>query len=46
MWARQRGEPDVAEEYLRKGRQIYVEDALATRKYQDKSGAERITRAE
>ena len=33
----------VAESYLRKGSKVYIEGALQTRKFQDKSGAERET---
>jgi single-strand DNA-binding protein len=32
---------EVAEKYLRKGRQVYLEGSLQTRKYADKSGTER-----
>jgi single-strand DNA-binding protein len=31
----------VAEQYLRKGSKVYLEGALQTRKFQDKTGAER-----
>ncbi|MBX7094683.1 MAG: single-stranded DNA-binding protein [Flavobacteriales bacterium] len=34
-----RGLADVAEKYLRKGMQVYVEGKLKTRSYQDKDGA-------
>lgn len=34
---------DVAERYLRKGRKIYVEGALQTRKWTDQGGQERYT---
>ncbi len=34
---------EIAGEYLKKGRQIYVEGALRTRKWQDKSGQDRYT---
>jgi single-strand DNA-binding protein len=34
---------DVAERYLRKGRKVYVEGALQTRKWTDQSGQERYT---
>ncbi len=34
---------DVAEKYLRKGRKVYVEGALQTRKWTDQSGQERYT---
>ena len=33
----------VAESYLRKGSQVYVEGAIETRKYTDQSGVERYT---
>lgn len=33
----------VAERYLRKGSKIYVEGSLATRKWQDQSGADRYS---
>ena len=33
----------VAEQYLRKGSQVYIEGSLQTRKYQDQSGAERFS---
>ena len=33
----------VAESYLRKGSKVYIEGALTTRKFQDKTGAERET---
>jgi single-strand DNA-binding protein len=33
----------IAEQYLRKGTKVYIEGALQTRKFQDKSGAERTT---
>lgn len=33
----------VAEQYLRKGSQIYVEGSLQTRKWQDQSGADRYS---
>ncbi len=32
---------DVAEQFLRKGRKVYVEGALQTRKWTDQSGQER-----
>lgn len=32
---------EIAGEYLKKGRQVYVEGSLRTRKWQDKSGADR-----
>ena len=34
---------DVAEKYLKKGRKVYLEGALETRKYTDNSGAERYS---
>src|SRR5271154_3138126 len=34
---------DVAERYLRKGRKVYLEGALETRKYTDQSGQEKYT---
>jgi len=34
---------EVAGEYLKKGSKVYIEGALRTRKWQDKSGAERYT---
>ncbi|MGH7042788.1 MAG: single-stranded DNA-binding protein [Acetobacteraceae bacterium] len=34
---------DVAEKYLRKGRKVYVEGALQTRKWTDQTGQERYT---
>ena len=34
---------EVMQEYARKGRQIYVEGSLRTRKWQDKEGNERYT---
>lgn len=33
---------EIAAQYLRKGRQVYVEGSLRTRKYQDQSGQERF----
>ncbi len=33
---------EIAGEYLRKGKQVYVEGRLKTRKYQDKDGAEKF----
>jgi single-strand DNA-binding protein len=33
----------IAEQYLRKGTKVYIEGALQTRKFQDKSGQERQT---
>ena len=34
---------DIAERYLRKGSQVYLEGALATRKWQDQTGADKFT---
>jgi len=34
---------EIAGEYLRKGRQVYVEGSLRTRKWQDQSGQDRWT---
>jgi single-strand DNA-binding protein len=34
---------EIAGEYLKKGRQIYVEGRLKTRKWQDKEGVEKFT---
>ena len=34
---------DIAGEYLKKGRQVYVEGRLQTRKWQDKEGQDRYT---
>ena len=34
---------EVAEKYLRKGRKVYVEGALQTRKWTDQGGQERYT---
>jgi single-strand DNA-binding protein len=34
---------EVAGEYLRKGRSVYIEGRLKTRKWQDKEGADRYT---
>lgn len=34
---------DIAAEYLRKGRQVYIEGSLRTDKYTDKDGNERYT---
>ena len=34
---------EIAGEYLRKGRQVYIEGRLQTRKWQDKSGQDRYT---
>ena len=33
----------IAERYLRKGRKVYVEGAMQTRKWTDQSGAEKYT---
>jgi single-strand DNA-binding protein len=34
---------EIAGEYLKKGRQVYVEGSLRTRKWQDKNGQDRYT---
>jgi single-strand DNA-binding protein len=34
---------EIAGEYLKKGRQVYVEGRLQTRKWQDKEGQDRYT---
>ncbi|HEY7577016.1 MAG TPA: single-stranded DNA-binding protein [Acetobacteraceae bacterium] len=34
---------DIAERFLRKGRKVYIEGALETRKYTDQSGQEKYT---
>ena len=34
---------EIAGEYLRKGRQVYIEGRLQTRKWQDKNGEDRYT---
>ena len=34
---------EIAGEYLRKGRQVYIEGRLQTRKWQDKNGQDRYT---
>lgn len=34
---------EIAGEYLRKGAKVYIEGSLRTRKWQDKSGADRYT---
>ena len=34
---------DVAEKFLRKGRKVYIEGAIETRKYTDQSGQEKYT---
>ena len=36
---------DVAERYLQRGRQVYIEGQLQTRKWQDQSGQDRRSRA-
>jgi single-strand DNA-binding protein len=36
-----RGLADIAEKYLHKGKQVYIEGRLTTRKYTDKDGVER-----
>ncbi len=33
----------VAQQYLRKGSEVYIEGSIATRKWQDQSGADRYT---
>jgi single-strand DNA-binding protein len=33
----------VAQQYLRKGSEVYIEGAITTRKWQDQSGADRFT---
>ena len=40
LWNRQ---AEIAEQYLQKGRLVYVEGKLETRKWQDQSGADRYT---
>lgn len=40
LWGRQ---AEVASEYLNKGRMVYVEGRLETRKWQDKDGNDRYT---
>lgn len=37
------GIAEIAGQYLKKGRQVYVEGSLRTRKWQDKDGQERYT---
>lgn len=37
------GLAEIADRYLKKGARVYVEGALATRKWQDQSGADRYT---
>jgi len=34
---------EIAQEYLKKGSQVYIEGSLRTRKYQDKQGQERYS---
>jgi single-strand DNA-binding protein len=34
---------EIAEKYLRKGQQVYIEGRIQTRKWQDKEGADRYT---
>jgi single-strand DNA-binding protein len=34
---------EIAGEYLRKGRQVYIEGSIRTRKWQDQSGQDRYT---
>jgi len=38
-----RGLAEIAERYLKKGAQVYIEGSIRTRKWQDKSGADRYT---
>jgi single-strand DNA-binding protein len=38
-----RGLAEIAEQYLKKGSQVYVEGSIRTRKWQDKSGTDRYT---
>lgn len=38
-----RGLAEVAEKYLKKGNQVYIEGKLRTRKWQDKDGVDRYT---
>lgn len=38
-----RGLADITERYLKKGRQVYIEGSLQTRKWTDQSGADRYT---
>ena len=40
LWGRQ---AEIAEQYLQKGRLVYVEGRIETRKWQDQSGADRYT---
>lgn len=38
-----RGLAEIAEKYLKKGNQVYIEGKLRTRKWQDKEGKDRYT---
>jgi len=38
-----RGLAEITEKYLKKGRQVYIEGSLQTRKWTDQSGADRYT---
>lgn len=38
-----RGLAELAEKYLKKGNQVYIEGKLRTRKWQDKDGSDRYT---
>lgn len=38
-----RGLAEIAERYLKKGSQVYIEGSIRTRKWQDKSGVDRYT---
>ena len=38
-----RGLADIAEKYLQKGNQVYIEGKLQTRQYQDKDGITKYT---
>ena len=38
-----RGLAEIAEKYLKKGNQVYIEGKLRTRKWQDKDGKDRFT---
>ena len=38
-----RGLAEIAEKYLKKGNQVYIEGKLRTRKWQDKDGKDRYT---
>ena len=40
LWGRQ---AEIAEQYLQKGRLVYIEGRIETRKWQDQSGADRYT---